>query len=77
MKNLINRFSDWVLETKVRYLWFIIFLLYGGITLIFVLCKLIGSITVPWWVVFIPVYIVGIIYTIYKISEVFNKSGKE
>ena len=73
MKNLINRFSDWVLETKVRYLWFIIFLLYGGITLIFVFCKLIGSITVPWWVVFIPVYIVGIIYAIYKFTEVINK----
>lgn len=73
MKNLINRFLDWVGETKVRCLWFIIFLLYSITTLTFVFFKLIGSIIVPWWAVFIPTYIVVAIYAIYKFTEVINK----
>jgi len=77
MKNLINRFLDWVLETKIRFLWFLIFLLYGITTLTLVFFKLIDSLTVPWWMVFIPVYIVVVICTIYKISKVFNKGRKE
>lgn len=76
MKNLIDRFLDWVFEKKVRCLWFIIFLLYGITTLTFVFFKLIGSLTVPWWDVFIPVYIVVGIYAIYKFTEVINKDKK-
>jgi predicted membrane channel-forming protein YqfA (hemolysin III family) len=77
MKNLFNRFLNWVWETRIRYLWFIIFLVYGAITLMFIFLKLVDTITVSWWVIFIPVYIVGIVYAIYKIIEVVNKGRKK
>lgn len=77
MKNLFNRFLNWVWETRIRYLWFIIFLVYGAITLMFIFLKLVDTITVSWWVIFIPAYIVGIVYAIYKIIEVVNKGRKK